>query len=288
LTIAPEYAEGYQQRAFTLVRLGDRVQAQIDYNRFLALDPRAPDQVREEVTLFEQSGLASLGEAEAASYSYGGPIPASIVHAPPAMNPSPQQLADSRYFLAEDAFRCRDYDNAFKWATRSNDYMPQARTRGLMAQILLAQGDFHGAAAEARAATAMAPVMDWRTLYNYYGYTMPRLSRQFHSLQEFVRLNPSSADGRFLLGYEHLILGQAELAHAQLAIAAVMEPTDVLAINLLAKDGVEIVGGHRPLAQSVPMAEGIQVTRNPAPLPPGDVSPSAPSVARTNRSEVTR
>jgi hypothetical protein len=52
LTIAPEYAEGYRQRAFTLVRLGDRVQAQVDYNRFLALDPQSPDQVREEVTLF--------------------------------------------------------------------------------------------------------------------------------------------------------------------------------------------------------------------------------------------
>ncbi|MCE5269625.1 MAG: tetratricopeptide repeat protein [Planctomycetaceae bacterium] len=274
LTIAPKYAEGYRQRAMTLVRLGDPVQAQTDYDRFLSLDPQAAGRMREEITLFEQSGQARLGESEAASYSYGSPV-ATATAAPqpaaaavngfaPAVYYSPQQLADTRFSLALDAFQRKDYDTAFDWAVRSNRYMSQARTRALMAQILFAQGDFSGAAAEARAAAAMGPVMDWRTLYAQYGQGGPRFDRQFHALEEFLRKNPSSADAHFLLGYQQLILGQTEQAHAQLAIAAVMEPTNVVATNLLAKDGVEIVSSNRPLAKAVTPSGGVEVARRPA------------------------
>ena len=165
---------------------------------------------------------------------------------------------------------------------------PTAKCRSahprLIAQILLAQGDFRGAAAKARAAVAMAPVIDWRTLYSHYDYAMPRFSRQFHVLEEFVRRNPSSADGHFLLGYEHLILGQAEPAHAELAIAAVIEPTDVVATSLLAKDGVEIVNSHRPLAQTASPRGGVEaaghrptppVNALPPPWPRSDLPPTA-------------
>ena len=128
--------------------------------------------------------------------------------------------------------------------------MPQARTRALMAQILFAQGAFRGAADEARAAAAMGPATDWRVLYASYGYAMPRFNRQLDALKEFVRQNPSSADAHFLLGYQDLVLGQDGPAHAELAIAAVIEPNDVVAKDLLARDGVEIVSSYRPLASS--------------------------------------
>jgi len=272
LTIAPRYAEGYRQRALTLVRLGDRVQAQVDYNRFLALDPQAPDQVQEEVILFEQSGRGQIGQPEAAAYRYGAPIAVCASRVPPGVPSSSQQLADASFSWAQDAFQDGRYDAAFRWAANSDVEMPQARTRALIAQILLAQGDFRGAAAKARAAVAMGPVIDWRALYSHYDYAMPRFSRHLHTLKEFVRQNPSSADGHFLLGYEHLILGQAEPAHAELAIAAVIEPSDVVAVNLLAKDGVEIVNSHRPLAQAVSPRGGVEVARL-RPTAPGDAPP---------------
>ena len=106
----------------------------------------------------------------------------------------------------------------------------------------------------------MGPVVDWTTLYGYYDYRMPQYSRQFHALEEYVRQNPSSADARFLLGYEHLILGQAEPAHAQLAIAAVLEPLDVVARNMLARDGVEIVGGQPSLTKNMMQGGGVVIT----------------------------
>ena len=46
LRLAPQYAETYRQRALTLLRLGDGVQAQVDYARFLALDPQALGRLR--------------------------------------------------------------------------------------------------------------------------------------------------------------------------------------------------------------------------------------------------
>jgi tetratricopeptide (TPR) repeat protein len=259
LTIAPQYPEAYRQRALTLVQLGNRVQAQADYDRFLSLDPRTPDRVREEVTLFEQSGLAQGGAAAAASYNYG---PTLI--GPPSPWP---QAAEEHLSWAEHAFQNRDYDRALRWAAQSNKDMPQARTHALMAQLLFAQGDFPGAAAQARAAIAMRPVTDWRTLYSDYAYTAPRLARQFAALQEFVRQNPSSYDGHFLLGYQDLILGQTGPGHAELAIAAVIEPTDVAATSLLARDGVEIVNSHRPLARAALPNGGVQVAQRPSASP---------------------
>ncbi len=139
----------------------------------------------------------------------------------------------------------------------------------------------------------MGPVMDWRTLYSYYGYATPRFNRQLDKLEEFVRENPSSADSHFVLGYERLLLGQAEAAHAQLAIASVIEPTDVVSTALLAKDGVEVVSSHHALAQVAPPRPGIEVARR-LPTPPIGVGPwssprngLSPSQG-TTRSEVTR
>jgi tetratricopeptide (TPR) repeat protein len=296
LTLAPNYAEGYRQRALTLVRLGDRVRAQVDYNRYLALDPHATAHAQDELVLFEQSGRRPPGQAEAASYSYGEPNVLEVSEGPLPINPLLRQMAETRFSAAVYAFQRGDFDAALRWAATSADDIPQARTRALTAQILFAQGDFRGAATEARAAVAMEPTMDWRTLYGYYNYATPRFTRQLHNLEEFVRENPSSADGHFMLGYERLVLGQTDAAHAQLAIAAVMEPADVVATNLLAKDGVEIVGSHRPLVQPTAQAmlprQGVEVARRlptlsvgivPPPPPSGFSPPEAP-----NRSEVIR
>jgi hypothetical protein len=80
-----------------------------------------------------------------------------------------------------------------------------------------------------------------------------------------------------MLGYERLVLGQVDAAHAQLAIATVMEPADVVATNLLAKDGVEIVSSRRPLVQATLPREGVEVARRPPTLSIGILPPPPPS-----------
>jgi tetratricopeptide (TPR) repeat protein len=271
LALAPRYAETYRQRALTLVRLGDRVQAQIDYGRFLELDPQAQPRVKDEIQLFAQSGYSRVGETEVALNTPNipplaaslpsapfGPTVVALVSPPAAYNPAKQ--SDMNYSIARDNFQRGDYNGAYQWALRANVAMPQARNHALMGQILFAQGFYSGAAAEARAAVAMAPSIDWTTLYGFYDYKMPQFSAQFRALEDYVRQNPSSSDARFLLGYEHLILGQADMAHAQMSIAAVLEPVDVVPMSMLARDGVEIVGGRELMTKNMQKREGISFT----------------------------
>ena len=188
LTLSPQYAETYRQRALTLLRLGDRVQAQIDYGRFMELDPQARPRVRDEIQLFSQSGYARVGETEVAlSNANSLPPPAPLASpaplgstvvamvAPPAVY-NPAKQSDLNYSIARDNFQRGDYNGAFQWAQRANEAMPQARIHALMGQILFAQGFYSGAAGEARAAVAMAPSIDWTTLYGFYDYKMPLFS----------------------------------------------------------------------------------------------------------------
>ena len=183
LRIAPQYAEAYRQRALTLLRLGDRVRAQADYARFLELDPQSRARVHEEIQLFEGSGYARVGEAVGPPYGAVslGAVAGPGVAVTAASQFLPARQADMDYTMAREAFLSGDYQGAFRWAQWADEAMPQARIHALKAQILFAQGAYRGAAAEARAAAAMGPVVDWTTLYGYYDYrtapVQPAVSR---------------------------------------------------------------------------------------------------------------
>jgi tetratricopeptide (TPR) repeat protein len=317
LVIAPRSAEIYRRRALVLLRLGDRVQAQADYLRFLELDPQAQNRVRQEIQLFEQSTVGSSAYAgggtasDSSRYSQdpGSPgyvspgetstNPASIssyynsdfansfalqnrqsVTSSPYASTKPEFViiaADRDYTLARNAFANADYDNAYMWAQNSNNHVPRARNHVLMAQTLFAQGIYSAAAWEARAAVAMEPLIDSTTLYSYYDFNVPRFRRHFQALQDFVRQNPSSADARFLLGYQHRILNQKEPAHAQLAIATVLEPLDTVAKEMLARDGVEVVGAEETAAKNMMTREGVGGSVRVGRVPPPPAPPAAPT-----------
>ncbi len=86
-----------------------------------------------------------------------------------------------------------------------------------------------------------------------------------------------------MLGYEHRILGQADMAHAQLAISAVLEPVDVTPTSMLARDGVEIVGGRQLLTKNMRDREGINVSGT---TPAAEVPPQPRMAAAPAKSEV--
>ena len=179
--------------------------AQVDYGRFLELDPQARGRTRDEIQLYAQSGYARVGETEVAlsrpdippapataspaalstaavSPAPLGPAIAPFIRPPVAYNPAKQ--SELKLSIAQDAFQRGDYNGAYQWAQRANEAMPQARIHALMAQALLAQGFYSGAAGEARAAAAMGPVIDWTTLYGFYDYKMPEYSA-FPSVGKF-------------------------------------------------------------------------------------------------------
>jgi tetratricopeptide (TPR) repeat protein len=264
LRLAPQHAETFRLRAIALLRLGDRVQAQVDYARFLALDPQALGRLREEIQLFGNSGFAQVGETVVVPPGVPPAVSPGAVGVPPVplveQRPfGPAEQSDVHFAVARDEFMRGNYRTAYQWAQRAARIMPQARLHAIMAQALLAQGSYRAAADEARAAVTMGPLIEWTTLYGYYDYQRTPFDKQFHALEEYVRQNPSSPGGRFLIGYEYLILGQTELAHAQLAIAAVLDPLDVVPRSLLAREGVEIVRGEHSMTTSLPRRDATGV-----------------------------
>ncbi len=157
LGLAPQHAETYRQRALTLLRLGDRVQAQTDYAQFLALDPQARTRVQEEIQLFSESGYARVeetaGAVSAVSPGAVGVPSAAVVESKPFR---PAEQSDMDYALARDAFVGGNYGAAYQWAQRADRIMPQARVHAIMAQALFAQG----AIAERRPRPARRPRWD--------------------------------------------------------------------------------------------------------------------------------
>jgi tetratricopeptide (TPR) repeat protein len=338
LRIAPRSAEIYRGRALALSRLGDRVQAQSDYRRFLELDPQGQNRVEQEFQLFQQSAISGYpysgcpypgsvnstnsngdnGGTSTNTRPYPGSISSSGETAPGptgssnngfayydplttsyALNYTPYNrqilptfltnemsishraaAADRNYEFARRSFANGDYDTANAWVQHSNSYLPQARTNALLTEIMFAQGLYRDAAAAARAAAAMGPLIDAAMLYGYYDFDVARYGKQFQLLQDYVRANPSSADARFLLGYEHRVLDQKDLAHAQLGIATTLDPLDVVAKQLLARDGVEVVGADETAIQKMMPREGLNGTIRVGRVPPPPPAPSETPIKR--------
>jgi hypothetical protein len=101
-----------------------------------------------------------------------------------------------------------------------------------MSLALFAQGDYRGAAMEARIALVLGPVADWPTLYAYYN-SLPTYEKQLNALSSYVEKNPSLTDPRFLLAYHDLMMGHRTEAKDLLTQVAAKAPQDKVAVELL-------------------------------------------------------
>jgi DNA-binding LytR/AlgR family response regulator len=104
--------------------------------------------------------------------------------------------------------------------------------------------DYRGAAIEAHAAAALGPIIDWPSLYSYYGNART-YGDQLRALATYIRSHPSAADARFLLGYQEMILGHFQVAEGELAQAMKLTPTDELTQRLLKRAESRLAAGTR-------------------------------------------
>jgi len=102
----------------------------------------------------------------------------------------------------------------------------------MMSQALFALKDYRGAAIEAHVALELGPVIDWPTLYAYYGNLDPYTS-QLRVLETFVRNNPKAPEGHFLLAYQYMMMGYKQDAKQELTEVTTLAPADKLAEALL-------------------------------------------------------
>ena len=106
-----------------------------------------------------------------------------------------------------EAFHQGNYRERCGWAAmRQSTCLRNARVHELMSLALFTLKDYRGAAMEAHAAVALGPISDWAQSYGYYG-NLEAYTKPLDAVVDYVRKNPTSAEGRFLLAYHDLMMG---------------------------------------------------------------------------------
>ena len=101
-----------------------------------------------------------------------------------------------------------------------------------MSLSLFALKDYRRDTMEAHFALALGPVIDWPTLYAYYG-NVDTYTNQLRTLGTFVDDNPKAPEGHFLLAYHFLMTGFKGDAKKELKEVVTLVPADRLAAQLL-------------------------------------------------------
>jgi hypothetical protein len=170
------------------------------------------------------------------------------------MHPQPAVAAETSDYYTEAvaSFQQGDYANAARLTGHASIDQPRdANVHLLLTLGLFALGDYRAAAMEAHAVVALGQVPTWETVYGFYDNVEP-YTTQLRALEKFVRENPKSPEGRFLLGFQYAITNYKDAARDQLLRAVELGPQDRLAGQLL-----KSVGGTVPA----------HVARPPVPAP---------------------
>jgi tetratricopeptide (TPR) repeat protein len=173
---------------------------------------------------------------EVAPPAAAAPAEAAAAEAAPAEAPKPDaKLAEEYAAKARALFRQGAFRDALRQANHAAVESPEdPKVHELMSLALFALKDYRGAAIEAHAAVGLGRPGDWPTISRYYG-NADTYTKQFRDLEKFVRENPKSAEGHFLLGYHDLLTGNKEAAKKHLAEAVKLTPQDELAAQMLKK-----------------------------------------------------
>ena len=135
---------------------------------------------------------------------------------------------------ARTAFHAGDYAGALAKLDVTLQTMPRDTVvhefRGL---VLFALQKYPESAAAIYAVLSAGPGWDWTTMISLYP-GVDAYTPQVRALEEFVKANPDSADGHFLLAYHYQTMNHTESAHKQFAAALKLLPDDKLLTQLVA------------------------------------------------------
>jgi hypothetical protein len=170
-------------------------------------------------------------------YDYWPPYySVSIVNSPrteAVVREEPNSATSGYFDDAREAFQNGNYRETLRLAEHAAVDNPQdPAAHELISLALFALKDYRGAAMKAHAALSLGPAINWQTLFAYYG-NAETYTTQLRALEGFVRDNPKTPEGHFLLGYHYIMIGHPDMAKKQLEAAVAITPTDKLAEQLL-------------------------------------------------------
>src|SRR5262249_17033669 len=147
------------------------------------------------------------------------------------------------------------------------------------ALVFFALKDYKQAAATLYAVLSAGPGWDWTTLGGMYA-SSTTYSDQLRELEQYVKTNPSAADGPFVLGYQYLTCGHTEAARRQYEEVLNLQPDDRLSaqlLKLMRGDPSAPAAGDRPPpppdAGDIVSAQNAENAENPDAdaVPPADI-----------------
>ena len=100
------------------------------------------------------------------------------------------------------------------------------------ALVLFAVGKYDLAAGPLYAVLSVGPGWDWTTMIGLYP-SADVYTAQLRKLEAFVKANPRSTAGRFVLAYHYLTQGHTDAAVAQLKQVVALAPQDTLSAQLV-------------------------------------------------------
>jgi tetratricopeptide (TPR) repeat protein len=181
--------------------------------------------------------------------NYSQPISTTAAAPDPAL----AAQADSAYNQARTAFKSGDYAQAVQSDQQALALTPNDATmHEFLGLAYFARGNYQQAATPLYAVLSVRPGWDWTTLSGNYPDT-DTYSRQLRALEAYVRSNPDSAQGHFVLAYHYLAMGHDPNAIAQLKEVVKLKPEDTISAQIIA--AFQPSGGSAPPpAEAAPSA----------------------------------
>jgi tetratricopeptide (TPR) repeat protein len=164
--------------------------------------------------------------------------------------PVPSAAATTAFDSAREAFRSGDYAKALQLTDQTLKETPRdAVVHEFRALILFATGDYKESAAALYSILAVGPGWDWTTMSGLYGEVNDYTS-QLRKLEDFVKANPTSGEGHFVLGYHYMTCTNNDAALEQFQTLAKLQPNDVVVGSLISMLGGEPPAASRPAPPS--------------------------------------
>lgn len=203
--------------------------------------------------------------AKGAEVTYTQPITVVAAQTAPPEEETEKitEASESHIAASQDAFKQRNYLVALDHANKAVAEAPgDGALHEYRALVLFALGKFSEAAGVLNPVLAGGPGWDWTTMISLYD-SQDTYMNQLEALRNYRTGKPDAADARFLLGYHHMVCGHLDLAAAEFAEAARLQPADSVSAQL------------RDLT-SASSNNGDEDTSDEAEAPADDAPPPAP------------
>lgn len=134
---------------------------------------------------------------------------------------------------ARSAFYNEQFDDALQLTNQALAKAPRdAAINEFRSLCLFALGKYRDSATTIHAVLAAGPGWDWTTMITLYG-NANTYTNQLRQLEDYVKQNPKSADGRFLLAYHYITCDHKDIAVRFLKSVCELQPQDKLAADLV-------------------------------------------------------